>query len=187
MAMARGEVALAKLPLIAKLAIGAGLMVLVGVAYFVVFYGDLSSSIKAAQNQEGQLRQQMSEARKGELNKVLPLTTEAPAFLSSLQSVANVAGVGLVAWAPLPELTEQFYARIPMKLELTGRFHQVAKFFYGVGQQERIINIENITIREPKLLGEDVIIKVEALATAFRMLQEPQAPKNVKRPPGKKG
>jgi type IV pilus assembly protein PilO len=113
--MAR-ESSLSKLPPIAKLAIGASLVLLVGIAYFVVFYGDLASSIKAAENQEQQLRQELSDARKAEfayqrdladltdrqqrtreLNKVLPAATETPAFLSSLQAVANVSGVSLSA------------------------------------------------------------------------------------------
>lgn len=36
------------------------------VAYFVVFYGDLASSIKAAQGKERQLREELGEARKNE-------------------------------------------------------------------------------------------------------------------------
>ena len=187
------ESSLARLPFLAKLGIGTGLLVLVGVSYFVVFYGDLASSIKAAQGRERQLRSDLAEARKNEfayqkdlaeltdrqqrqreLQKILPATTEYPSFLSSLQSVANVSGVTLSAWTPQEEIPEQFYARVPMKLELTGRFHQVAKFFYGVGQLDRIINMENISVTDPKQEGDEVDMKVEVLATAFRALAEGQ-------------
>ncbi len=189
--MARGDSALAKLPTAAKVGIAAGLLAVAAVAYFVIFYGDLASSIKAAQSKEKQLREQLADARKAEfeyqkdladladrqqrqreLNKILPTSTEYPAFLGSLQNVANVAGVALTAWTPNPEVTEQFYARVPMKLELTGRYHQLAKFFYGVGQLDRITNVENIVIKDPKEQGEDVIVKAEALATAFRAVED---------------
>jgi type IV pilus assembly protein PilO len=70
---------------------------------------------------------------------------------------------------------EQFYARVPMKLELRGRYHQIAKFFFGVGQLDRIINMENIAITDPQAEGEDIVIKAEALATAFRTLEEIKA------------
>jgi type IV pilus assembly protein PilO len=185
--MARTDSALARLPGPAKIGIAAGLLAVTGVAYFVIFYGDLASSIKAAQGKERQLLAQLAEARKAEfeyqkdkadlterqqrqreLNKILPTTTEYPAFLSSLQNVANVSGVALIAWTPNPEVTEQFYARVPMKLELKGRYHQIAKFFYGVGQLDRITNVENIVIKDAKPEGEDIVVKVEALATAFR-------------------
>jgi type IV pilus assembly protein PilO len=58
-----------------------------------------------------------------------------------------------------------------MRIELSGRYHQVAKFFYGVGQLDRIINIENISLTDPKQVGEDIVLKVEGLATAFRALE----------------
>jgi type IV pilus assembly protein PilO len=183
---------LSKLPTPAKIGVAAALVLLVLVGYYVVFYGEIESSIKAAQNQERQLREQLAEARKNEfayqkdlaeltdreqrqraLEKILPANTEYPAFLSSLQNVANATGVSLSAWTPEEEVPEQFYARVPMKLELSGRYHQVAKFFYGVGQLDRIINMENIKITEPKREGDDIVVKAEVLATAFRMLSEP--------------
>jgi type IV pilus assembly protein PilO len=192
--MARPTNALAKLPLIARVGVGAGILVLIGVAYFVVFYGDIESSIKAAQGQEQSLHNDLADARKNEfvyqkdlaeltdrqqrqreLNKVLPVDTEYPAFLSAVQSVANVSGVSLTAWAPEPEVAEQFYSRVPMKVSLVGRYHQVAKFFYGVGQLDRIINMENISLTDPKIQGDDVVVKTEALATAFRALDETAA------------
>ena len=192
------ESSLAKLPLVAKAGIGAGLLVLVAIAYFVVFYGDLASSIKAAQGKERQLREELADARKNEfayqkdlaeltereqrareLEKILPKTTEYPSFLSAIQSVANVSGVALTAWTPAEESPDKFYARVPMKLELSGKFHQVAKFFYGVAQLDRIINMENISATDPKTKeGTDIMIKVDVLATAFRMLDDAQAGKD---------
>jgi type IV pilus assembly protein PilO len=191
---------LSRLPLIAKLGIGAGLLLLIGLAYFVVFYGDLASAIKAAENKEKQLRDELSDARKvefayqkdlaelnerkqraSELQKILPVTAESPSFLSSVAGVATATGIGLSAWTPQPEVPEEFYARVPMKLELKGRFHQVAKFFYGVGQLDRIINMENISVTDPKVDGEETLVKVEVLATAFRMLAEGQGKKTDKR------
>jgi type IV pilus assembly protein PilO len=195
--MAKGPSALARLNLAAKIGIGAALMILSGVVYFVVFYGDLATSIKAEQGRERQLRDDLAEAQKAqhayqldlaeladrqqrqrELNKILPATTEYPAFLSAVQSVANVAGINLAAWTPQEAPPDQFYARVPMRLELEGRFHQVAKFFYNIGQLDRIINMENISITEPHMKGDEVLLKVSALATAFHSIgDKPVAPK----------
>ena len=185
--MARGDSVLAKLPPLAKAGVGALLVALIGVAYFVVFYGDLASSITAEKTKETRLRADLSTARQNEFSyqkdlaelsdrqqrqrelvKILPTETEYPAFLSALQNVANVAGIALTAWSPLPEEPDQFYQRVPMKLQLTGRYHQVAKFFHGVGQLDRVINMENISLTDPKLDGEDIVVRVDALATAFR-------------------
>jgi type IV pilus assembly protein PilO len=182
---------LSKLPPIAKVGVGVGLVAAIFVAYYVIFFGDISSSIKAAQSQERQLREDLADARKNEfvyqkdlaeltdreqrqreLEKILPANTEYPAFLSSLQNVANSAGVSLSAWTPQDEIPEAFYARVPMKIELSGRYHQIAKFLYGVSQLDRIINMENISITDPKLQGDDIVVKAESLATAFRVLSD---------------
>jgi type IV pilus assembly protein PilO len=178
---------LAKLPTVARMGVGVAVLALTGVAYYVVLYGELASAIEAAKSRETQLTNDLAESRKAEfaynkdlaeltdrqqrqreLNKVLPLTAEYPAFLSAIQNVANVAGVELVAWTPTPEAPEQFYVRVPMKLEISGRYHQIAKFFYGVSQLDRIINLENVNVRNPEARGEDVYVKAEVLATAFR-------------------
>jgi type IV pilus assembly protein PilO len=189
--VARGESVLNKLPPVAKLGIGVVFVVLIGLAYFVVFYGDLASNITTEKSKEAKLRAELSTARKNEFSyqqdlaelsdrqqrqrelvKILPTETEYPAFLSAVQNVANVAGIGLTAWSPLPEVPDQFYSRVPMRVELRGRYHQIAKFFHGVGQLDRVINMENITLTDPKLEGEDVVVKVDALATAFRAKAE---------------
>jgi type IV pilus assembly protein PilO len=185
--VARGDSVLAKLPVLAKAGVGALFVVLIGVAYFVVFYGDLASSITAEQSKEAKLRGELSAARQNEFSyqkdlaelsdrqqrqrelvKILPTETEYPAFLSAVQNVANVSGIALTAWSPLPEEPDQFYSRVPMRISLTGRYHQVAKFFHGVGQLDRVINMENISLTTPKADSSDVVVKVDALATAFR-------------------
>src|SRR5690242_18393019 len=150
--------AFARNPKITKVAVGGALVTLVAVAYFVIFYSDVADAISRQQKQEIVLTSDLAQARQGEfayhkdlaelaerqqrqreLNKVLPETTEYPAFLSAVQGVANVSGVSLQGWSPLEEVTQKFFARVPMRLSITGKFHQIAKFFYGIGQLDRII------------------------------------------------
>ena len=197
MAQATRSSSLAKLSTPAKVGVGVLLVFLVGLLYWVVFYSDVSAKINAAQNAQSRLRselatQQQNEAsylldkdelathqqRQASLNKALPEHTEAPAFLSALQQVANVSGVDLRAWQPMEEQTQTFYAKFPMKLELAGRFHQIAKFAYEAGRVERIINIENIEMSDPKLDGDEVKVKAKCLATTFHSLKaKPPAPR----------
>jgi type IV pilus assembly protein PilO len=191
--VARGDSLLTKLPVLAKVGVGALFVVLIAVAYFVVFYGDLASSITAEKSKEEKLRAELSTARQAEFSyqkdlaelsdrqqrqrelvKILPTETEYPAFLSAVQNVANVSGIALTAWSPLPEEPDQFYSRVPMRVSLTGRYHQIAKFFHGVGQLDRVINMENISLTAPKTEGSDVLVKVDALATAFRAKSDAQ-------------
>jgi type IV pilus assembly protein PilO len=182
---------LARLGAPAKIAIAVVLVVLPLAAYFIVFHSEVQSEIDAASSRHSKLQQDLKQAQaaeaayqldlqdlaerernKRELMKILPVTTEYPAFLSALQSVANLVGVELRAWTPLEEVPEEFYARVPMRVELSGRFHQIAKFLYNVGQLERIINMENLAITQPRVVDSEIRLSVSVLATAFHALDE---------------
>jgi type IV pilus assembly protein PilO len=186
---------LGRYPLLTKIGVGFMASGLTAVLYFVIFYGDVADSIARQKKQEVTLRSDLAQAqqsefeyhkdlaelterqqRQRELNKILPETTESPAFLSALQGVANVSGVSLQGWSPQDEIAQKFFARVPMRLTLQGKFHQVAKFFYGVGQLDRIINVENISLTAPKVVGGEVVVRVDCLATAFHTLAAPAKP-----------
>lgn len=196
---------LQNLSLPAKIIIGVVFVALVGAAYFVIFYGEIESEISSARQQVSGLQQELAQAKEARtafnrdlaevkrreqlVNKqktILPDKAETPTFLSSVQTVATVSGIQLVGWAPQDEAPADFYAKVPMQLELSGKFHQIARFFYGIGQANRIINIENIAMEATKQssrkkpaaadgapsidLEETVLVKVKCLATAFRAL-----------------
>lgn len=189
------SLSLNRLPIVGKVAVGAVFCVLVGVAYYVLLHTDVAaridrerartaelqtelSKVKAAQASYFADRDELSmrQQKQRELNKVLPTDTEAATFLSALQAVSNISGIDLKAWSPLEEIPQTFYAKVPMKLQLTGRFHQIAKFIYEVGKQDRIINMENLELGDPKIEGEDVILKASCLATTFHLLKKAPAP-----------
>jgi len=175
---------------VGKFGLGFLFFILIGAGYFIGFYEELAEQITAAQDRElslgGELqRAQASKAayqrdleektRREQLGreqkKILPDDPETPAFLSALQGSAIIAGVNLTSWSPTEEVPREFYAKVPMKLTLTGKFHQVVKFFHSVGQVDRIINIENIQLKSVKDKEADIEVSVECLATAFRAVR----------------
>lgn len=193
--MAAGRnIALPKSSLV-RLGAIAGVLAVVGAGYAFAFHSPLQDQLAQAKSQNTKLSDDLSKARAAEqayqkdladlaereqrqkeLDQILPPTTEYPAFLSAVQAAANVSGVSLSAWTPREEVSQKYYAKVPMKVELSGRFHQIARFFYNVGQLDRIINVENISMTDPKKSDEDVLLKAEALATAFHSI-DPNAPR----------
>jgi len=182
---------LSRVPLPAKVGIIVAALALIGVAYWVVFYGDVAQKITDEVRREDKLKSDLAEAkkaesayqkdlaelhereqRKAEIEKILPSEAQYPAFLSSVQSVANLSGVNLIAWTPDLELKQEFYARVPMKVRLTGRYHRVAKFFQAISELDRVINMEDISITAPKVEDDNVVVSVDAQATAFRSLTD---------------
>ena len=190
-----------------KIAVGVLFVGLVAAAYLFVFYGEIESTIEATKQTLASKQQQLETSKEADRaynkdltelerrkqlarkqQKILPDEAESPAFLSTIQTVATISGVKLTSWTPQDEVPEAFYARVPMQLQLQGKFHQVAKFFHGVGQVDRIINMEDIVIKaddkraaerqvalaaSPNPLDEEAIdVDVRCLATAFRALKE---------------
>jgi len=189
MAAAGSSLSLGKITTPAKFGIGGLLVVVVFGGYWVIGYSEISSQLKGAETQKAQLASDLStkqreqasfiqdkddlaarQLHQKDLNRALPPTTEAPEFISALQQVANVSGVDLKAWQPMDEQTQSFYAKFPMKLELSGRFHQIAKFAYEAGKVERIINVENLDMEDPHLDGDEVKLKAKCLATTFHAI-----------------
>jgi len=185
---------MARYPRLAKVGVGVLFTALIAVAYFVLFYDEISEAIAKQKRDEQTYRADLARVKQAEfeyhkdlaelterqqrqrdLNKILPETTEYPAFLSALQGVANISGVALQAWTPQEEVLQKFFARVPMHLTLQGKFHQVAKFFYGVGQLDRIINVENISLSQPKTQNDELLLKVDCLATAFHTIPAPKS------------
>lgn len=161
---------------------------LVGALYFFVFHMPLSEDLEAAQAQYVTLQSDLraAEQRQQEYlqltqelanreaidranKRVLPQDAEIPAFLQDLNRVAELSGLDIRLVEPRPEESEPLYVRIPVALRVSGKFHQVAKFFYSVSRLERAINMENIQLRDPSMNeADEVLLVVDALATTFR-------------------
>lgn len=192
------SLSLNRLPVSGKVGVGALFCALLGVAYYVLLHTDVAGRIDSERARTAELEIELSKVKQSqasyfadrdelamrqqkqrELNRVLPTEPETAAFLSALQSVSNLSGIDLKAWSPMEEIPQTFYAKVPMRLQITGRFHQIAKFVYEVGKQDRIINMENLELSDPKVAGEDVVLKATCLATTFHLLKkaaEPGAP-----------
>jgi type IV pilus assembly protein PilO len=198
------SLSLNKLPLPGKIGVGAVICALLGVAYYVLLHTDVAARIDREKAQSAELEAELSKQKQSqasyfadrdelamrqqkqkELNKVLPTDTEAATFLSALQQVSNISGIDLKAWTPQEEVTQTYFAKVPMRLQISGRFHQIAKFIYEVGKQDRIINMENLELSDPKVEGEDIVLKATCLATTFHLLKK--APTPVPGQPGQPG
>jgi type IV pilus assembly protein PilO len=185
---------LGRLPLAGRIGVGGVICALLGVTYYVMLHTEVATKIDREKARTVDLEGELSKTRQAqssyfadrdelamrqqkqrELNKVLPVEAESAAFLSAIQAVSNISGIDLKSWSPMEEVPQTFFAKVPMSLIITGRFHQIAKFIYEIGRQDRIINMENLQLSDPKVEGEDVVLKAQLLATTFHLLK-PKTP-----------
>jgi type IV pilus assembly protein PilO len=194
--------AITKISLVKKLGGLVLVVILMGAGYYFLFYQDLSTRLEGLHAENVRLQKQKADAtrrkdtydrdrhRRDELRKsyaqqlrALPQDAEMSSFLNSLNAQAELVGLEIQSVKPLNEQAAQYYARIPVQLRLKGNYLQLAKFFYLVGNVDRIINIENITFKVDELDESGVQLDANVLATTFRALE---SSKTAKAPAGKK-
>lgn len=177
----------AVLPVGAKIFILIALLVALSVAYYTSFHLGLQEDIESAARANVAKRQELAQAEllqkrffdlREELAgreaadrqnlRVLPEDPEIPAFLADLNRIADLSGLRMSAVTPQPHQAEEFYIRVPVQLSLSGKYHQLAKFFHNISRLERAINMEDIHLKDPKTSGEDIVLSVEVRATTFR-------------------
>jgi len=116
----------------------------------------------------------------GELKKALaelPDEKEIPQLLEKIADKAKDSGLDVRLFRPKGEQRKDFYAEVPVEIEVAGGFHQVATFFDEVSRLERIVNIDSFSMTDPKMSENGRILKTSLVATSFRFLDEKERPK----------
>jgi len=101
----------------------------------------------------------------------LPNKKEIPTLLTNIASLAKENGLDVLSFRPAGESVKGFYAEVPVSLRLMGSFHELVLFFQDVGDLSRIVNVNNVTISQPKTSGGETTIQVNCTATTFRFVE----------------
>ena len=98
--------------------------------------------------------------------QALPDKKEIPSLLTSVSQSGHDAGLEFLLFEPKPEQLKNFYAEIPVQMELKGGYHDVGHFFEAVAGLPRIVNIRDITMA-PKKAGEPLVTSCKAVTYKF--------------------
>ncbi len=107
----------------------------------------LSVKARRAANLEA-YRQQLAEMEKsfGAMLRQLPNKTEVPNLLVDISQTGLAAGLEEKLFQPQAENTKDFYAELPIKIRLTGGYHEMGKFASGIAALPRIVTLHDIEI-----------------------------------------
>lgn len=94
-------------------------------------------------------RQQMIELDKtfGALLKQLPKDTEVPGLLEDITEVAYGSGLSMKSISLQPEKVSEFYIELPIKIDVTGDYHDFGSFVSGVAALPRIVTLYDYSIK----------------------------------------
>lgn len=106
----------------------------------------------------------------GALLRQLPSKTEVAGLIVDVSSAAMVNGMKLVLFKPQPEVHKDFYAEYPIKLAMTGSYHDAGRFVSDVASLPRIVSLHDFTLKsKPDAAG---MVVMEATAKTYRYLDE---------------
>jgi len=162
------------------------LFILLGFAYYSIYYQNAMQEeerlqqnlatlqIELAQKQklmEEKLKFEKEIAQLQEQLKVamakLPEQKEIPGLLISMSEAEGLGGVEFQLFEPLAPVEKEFYAELPVKISLTGVFHDTAIFFEKVAKLPRIVNVSDISMERREGAKDVNGPKGPVLATSF--------------------
>jgi len=100
--------------------------------------------------------------------KLLPNTKEIPSLLKSITQLGTDSQLEFLLFSPQRERPQDFFVEIPVSIEVSGTYHNVAVFFDKVGQMERIVNILNVSMSPQKDRSTTLTTKCDAVTYRFK-------------------
>jgi type IV pilus assembly protein PilO len=100
-------------------------------------------------------RQQLAEIERtfGAMLRQLPGRTEVPSLLVDISQTGLAAGLQERLFQPGAETKRDFYAELPIKIQLTGGYHEFGLFVSGIAALPRIVTLHDIEITRAQQRG----------------------------------
>lgn len=193
---------LEQLSKIQRIAIWAGVMVLLigGFVYFSYApkYSKIDTLKANLKKVEGELEvakrnaRQLNEYRKKMQDaeeqfkivmRALPEKEEIPTLLTGISKAGKDSGLNFVLFQPKPEVEKEFYAEIPVAIEVSGDYHGVATFFESVAELNRIVNIRDVEITPEK---DSANLSTTCTAVTYKFIEPSEKPETKSKPSRRK-
>jgi type IV pilus assembly protein PilO len=104
----------------------------------------------------------------GALLKQLPNKQEMDALITDVNQAGLGRGLQFDLFRPEAESASEFYAETPIRVKVTGGYHDIAAFVSDVSKLSRIVTMQNI-VMEP---AKDGVLNMEAIVKTYRYLDE---------------
>ena len=181
-----------------KVAITAIILLIPVVIFYFLYYQPKAEKIASLDNQTVQLKQQVQEAKSKAANKekfekelaeaqlkfeetavLLPKDSEIPKLLKDISALGRNAGLDFLSFKPLADVPKDFYAELPVSINVRGPYHNMGFFFDQVSKLERIVSVTNIKMSSPKKEGGEMLLQSDCKLVTYRFtnIELPKEPK----------
>ena len=153
---------------------------------------ELKQTFQVKQNKAINLelyRDQMKEMERsfGAMLRQLPSKTEVAELLVDVSQTGLANGLEFELFKPQNEVPAEFYAELPIKIKVTGNYHEFGEFVSDVAALPRIVTLQDIVIKplssdsnsggksgrnRDKPVNADGPLVMEATAKTYRYLED---------------
>lgn len=194
---------LADWPLPSKLgALGVLIVMIIAAGWWFDWRGGLAE-LEAAKQKEGELRstfttkkiqainletykKQLADIDQafGALLKQLPNKQEMDALITDVNQAGLGRGLQFELFKPEAESIAEFYAETPIKVKVTGGYHDIAAFVSDISKLSRIVTLQDISMEPAKdgVLNMDATVKTYRYLDDEEMIAQKQAKDKAKEP-----
>ncbi len=102
------------------------------------------------------------------LQKQLPSKAEMAALLSDINQAGVGRGLTFTLFKPGSVVVKDYYAELPIAINVNGNYHDVGAFASDMANLPRIVTLNNMTLTT----GKDGDLTLEATAKTFRYLDQ---------------
>jgi type IV pilus assembly protein PilO len=121
-----------------------------------------------------QFRKQLAEMEQtfGALLKQLPKDTEVPGLLEDITHTGLGSGLEFENIELRNEIEKEFYAELPINIQVIGDYHGFGSFVSGVASLPRIVTLHDFTVTRPSESNEDLaalgLLRMDITAKTYR-------------------
>jgi type IV pilus assembly protein PilO len=118
--------------------------------------------------------QQLADIEKsfGALLRQLPSKTEVPNLLVDISQTGLAAALQEKLFQPGQEVKKDFYAELPIHIQLTGNYHEFGAFVSGIAALPRIVTLHDIQITPVGKSGSYDQLQLDVTAKTYRYLDD---------------
>lgn len=117
-------------------------------------------------------KQQMVDIEKtfGALLKQLPDKSQMDGLLTDINQAGLGRGLEFELFKPGQETIAEFYAEMPIQIEIKGNYHDIGAFATDVSKLSRIVTLNDVSIAPVNKDSKDTTLKMVAVAKTYRYL-----------------
>jgi len=104
----------------------------------------------------------------GALLKQLPNKQEMDALITDVNQAGLGRGLQFDLFKPEAETVSEFYAETPIRVKVTGGYHDIAAFVSDVSKLSRIVTLQDISMEPAK----DGVLNMDAVVKTYRYLDD---------------